>query len=226
MQALPIDAILPGIVDAVASHPNIVIEAPPGAGKTTRVPAALLGSGLGEVVVLEPRRLAARMAARRVSDEMPEPVGKTVGYRVRFDERGGPDTRLWYWTEGMLTRRLLSDPALRGIGIVILDEFHERHIDTDLAIALLRRLQRTARKDLRIVVMSATLAAAPVTEFLGGAELFRSEGRLFPIDIEYTPHSAAPLEQQTAAAFERLLRNRIDGDVLAFLPGAVEIRRA
>lgn len=226
MQALPIDAIIPAIVDSLRSSPNLVIEAPPGAGKTTRVPAALLPLGFGELVVLEPRRLAARMAARRVAHELAEPVGRTVGYQVRFEECGGPATRLWYWTEGVLTRRLLSDPMLKSAGAVILDEFHERHIDTDLAIAFLRRLQRTARPDLRIVVMSATLQAEPIAHFLGDCRTLRSEGKLYPIDIEYSPHSAAPVEEQTAAALDRALRKGVDGDILTFLPGAAEIRRA
>ena len=216
--------LLPEIVAALRTHKSLVIEAPTGAGKTTRVPPALMP--FGPIVVLEPRRLAARMAARRVAQELGEPVGRTVGYRVRFEESGGPETRVWYWTEGVLTRRMLADPALREASVVVLDEFHERHIDTDLAIALLRRLQRGARPDLRIVVMSATLDSRPVAEFLGDVKVLRSEGRLHPVRIEYTPHSAAPLEEQVSGAFDRVLSAGVDGDVLAFLPGAAEIRRA
>src|SRR6266404_4437801 len=147
---LPVDALVPQIVETIRAHKHLVIEAPPGAGKTTRVPPALLSLGLGEVLVLEPRRLAARMAARRVASELGERVGETVGYQVRFEDVTGPRTRLRFLTEGVLTRRLLSDPRLRGVGIVVLDEFHERHLDTDLALALVSRL------DARIVVMSAT----------------------------------------------------------------------
>ncbi len=145
MTPLPIDALLPQILDSLERHPNLVIEAAPGAGKTTRVPPALLKTVRGEILVLEPRRLAARLAARRVAEEMGERLGETVGYQVRFEEAGGPATRLRFLTEGVLTRRLLNDPGLRGISLVILDEFHERHLDTDLALALLRRLQRTVR---------------------------------------------------------------------------------
>ncbi len=220
---LPIDDVLPQIVAALDAGPNLVIEAPPGAGKTTRVPVALLARS-GGVLVLEPRRLAARLAARRVASELGERLGETVGYQVRFEDVSGPRTRLRYLTEGVLTRRLLSDPELAGVGTVILDEFHERHLETDLALALLRRLQRGSRPDLRIVVMSATLDAAPVAAFLGECPVVRSEGKLFELTVEYTPHSAAPLEQQVAEALERLPEGR--GDVLVFLPGAAEIRRS
>src|SRR6185437_3807365 len=174
---LPIDALLPGITDSLRRTPNLVIEAAPGAGKTTRVPPALLALG-GGVLVLEPRRIAARMAARRVAAEMGEPVGETVGYQVRFEETAGPRTRLRFLTEGVLTRRLVVDPELRGVGTVVLDEFHEQHLETELAIALLRRLKKTRRPDLRLVVMSATLRADPVCEFLGGCPRLKSEGRL------------------------------------------------
>ena len=178
------------------------------------------------MLVLEPRRLAARMAARRVAQELNEPLGGTVGYQVRFEEVGGPQTRLRFLTEGVLTRRLLNDPLLPGIGVVVLDEFHERHLDGDVALALLRRLQRTRRRDLRIVVMSATLDPAPVSRFLGGCPVLQSQGRLHPVAIEYTPYSAAPLETEVASALERLLGDSISGHVLVFLPGAAEIRRA
>ncbi|HLX42975.1 MAG TPA: ATP-dependent helicase HrpB [Bryobacteraceae bacterium] len=215
---LPIDPLLPQIVDALRASKRLVIEAPPGAGKTTRVPPALLA--FGDVLVLEPRRLAVRMAARRVASEMKESVGETVGYQVRFEDVTGPRTRLRYLTEGVLTRRMLSDPALSGTGVVILDEFHERHLDSDLALALVNRL------DLRVVVMSATLDAGPIARYLGGCPVLRSEGKLFNLRIDYTPHSAAPLEEQVAGAMERLMKEGLDGDVLVFLPGSAEIRRA
>ena len=215
---LPIDALLPRIVDTPG---NLVIEAPPGAGKTTRVPPALLAREQGEILVLEPRRLAARLAARRVASELGERVGETVGYQVRFEDVSGPRTRLRFLTEGVLTRRLLSDPTLTGVGTVILDEFHERHLDTDLALALLRRLPNK-----RLIVMSATLDTGPVAEYLGVCPVLRSEGKLYDLAIEYTPHSPAPLEQQVAAALERLLQGGLTGDILVFLPGAAEIRRA
>ena len=215
---LPIDALVPAIVEASG---HLVIEAPPGAGKTTRVPPVLLDRERGDILVLEPRRLAARLAARRVASELGERVGETVGYQVRFEDVSGPRTRLRFLTEGVLTRRLLSDPTLAGVSTVILDEFHERHLDTDLALALLRRLP-----NMRLIVMSATLDAAPVAKYLGGCPVLRSEGKLYDLAIEYTPHSPAPLEEQVAAALERLATRGLTGDVLVFLPGAAEIRRA
>jgi ATP-dependent helicase HrpB len=223
---LPIDPLIPEIVEHLRSSNNLVLEAEPGAGKTTRVPPALLSLDDREVLVLEPRRLAARLAARYVASERGEQVGGTVGYQVRFEEVAGPATRLRFLTEGVLTRRLLSDPDLKRVGSVVLDEFHERHLEGDLALALLRRLQQTRRPDLRLVVMSATLDAAPVAEYLGGARAIRSEGRQYPLEIEYTPHSAAPLEEQVAGALQRLAAQAGEGHVLVFLPGAVEIRRA
>jgi ATP-dependent helicase HrpB len=223
---LPIDPLIPDIVEHLRSANNLVLEAEPGAGKTTRVPPALLSLDDREVLVLEPRRLAARLAARYVAAQRGEEVGGTVGYQVRFEEVAGPTTRLRFLTEGVLTRRLLSDPDLKRVGSVVLDEFHERHLEGDLALALLRRLQQTCRPDLRLVVMSATLDAAPVAEYLGGARAIRSEGRQYPLEMEYTPHSAAPLEEQVAGALERLAACSDNGHVLVFLPGAAEIRRA
>lgn len=223
---LPIDPLVPRIVDHLRSAAALVIEAPPGAGKTTRVPPALLALDDREVLVLEPRRLAARLAARFVASAMGEAVGGKVGYQVRFEDVSGPRTRLRFLTEGVLVRRLLSDPLLDRVAAVVLDEFHERHLEGDLALALLRRLQRTRRPDLRLVVMSATLDAATVAAYLGGARVVRSEGRRYPLEIEYTPHSAAPLEEQVAAALERLAAQGLSGHVLVFLPGAAEIRRA
>ncbi len=219
---LPVDSILPDVLASLRTHPNLVIEAAPGAGKTTRVPPALLALG-GQVLVLEPRRIAARMSARRVALEMGQQVGETIGYQVRFEDVGGPNTRLKFLTEGVLTRRLLSDPELQGVGTVVLDEFHERHLETDLALALLRRLQRTKRPDLRLVVMSATLAAEPVRAYLGNCPALRSDGRLFELTVDHLPYSAAPLEDQVAGAVAKLY---LRGDVLVFLPGAAEIRRA
>src|SRR6202453_3533579 len=216
---------LPAILDSLKRSPNLVIEAPPGAGKTTRVPPALLDSVSGEVVVLEPRRIAARRAARRVAGELAEEVGQTVGCQVRFEEAVGPKTRLRFVTEGVLTRRLLSDPGLKGVAAVVLDEFHERHLESDLALALLKRLQQT-RPDLRIVVMSATLDASPVAQYLDGCPVLRSEGRQFDLSISHLPYSPKPLEAQLTEAVELLIAEEPSGDVLAFLPGAAEIRRA
>lgn len=226
MVSLPIDNLLGGIVGSLRKQPNLVIEAPPGAGKTTRVPPALMEAFPGKILVLEPRRLAARLAARRVASERGEPAGRTVGYQVRFDEVCGPDTRLLFLTEGVLTRRLLTDPRLDGASVVVLDEFHERHLESDLALALLLRLQRTERPDLRLVVMSATLDASAVAAHLGGCPVVRCQGQRYELRITYTPHSAAPLEDQVTAALESLLREGLAGDILVFLPGAAEIRRA
>ena len=222
---LPVDAILPEIVASLKLHPNLVIVAAPGAGKTTRVPPALLGIVGGEVVVLEPRRIAARLAARRVAFELGEQVGERVGYQVRFEEAVSPRTRLRFVTEGVLTRRLLSDSQLNGVAAVVLDEFHERHLESDLALALLKRLQRT-RPDLRIIVMSATLDADPVAQYLGGCPIIHSEGRLFDLSIKHLPYSPEPVEKQVRSAVELLIEEKHPGDILAFLPGAVEIRRA
>jgi len=233
---LPIDDVLSDVVAAVRDRGTVVLVAPPGAGKTTRVPGALLDAGVveGEVVVLQPRRLAARLAASRVASERRGELGGEVGYEVRFDRRVGPGTRIRFVTEGVLTRRLLGDPELRGVGCVIIDEFHERHLDGDLALALVARL-RTRRTGLKLVVMSATLDAEPVAAFLDGAPVVRSEGRTFALAIEHMEQpDDRPLGRQVAAAVRRIAqdaaaraggRGRLDGDVLVFLPGAAEIRR-
>ena len=241
MTPLPIDAALPAVAAAVAADGAVVIEAPPGAGKTTRVPGALLDhfgrNGVtGEIWVLEPRRLPARLAATRVAAERGESVGETVGYHVRFDEVAGPRTRLRFMTEGTFIRRLLDDPRLDGVAAVVLDELHERHVATDLALAWLRHLREGARPDLAVVAMSATLEAEAARAFLAGsrgrASAVRSEGRRFDVAIAYlTPAEAAqgddrPLDRRIAAAVRELLREEPDGDLLVFLPGAAEIRRA
>jgi ATP-dependent helicase HrpB len=223
--SLPIDELLPEILRSLQQTPNLVVEAAPGAGKTTRVPAALLVAVSGEVLVLEPRRIAARLAARRVAWELGEQAGETVGYQVRFEKVAGPATRLHFVTEGVLTRRMLSDPHLKGVDVVVLDEFHERHLESDLALALLKRLQRT-RPELRIVVMSATLNAAPVAHFLDDCPVVRSEGRLFDLSLQHLPYSPEPLQVQVKGAVELLLGEGHAGDILVFLPGAAEIHRA
>jgi len=223
---LPVDALIGDLRAALRKHSCAVLEAPPGAGKTTRVPPALLAETAGEVWVLEPRRLAARLAARRVAEELGERLGETVGYQVRFEEVSGPRTRLRFLTEGVLTRRLLSDPRLAAVGVVVLDEFHERHLDGDLALALLLELQRTRRPDLKLVVMSATLDAAPIARHLADAPILRSEGKLHPITVEWTPETGSALEDRVASGVERLALRGLTGDILVFLPGAFEMRRA
>ena len=224
VERLPVDAILGDVLAALRAGSCLVLEAPPGAGKTTRVPPALLDLLPGQVLVLEPRRLAARLAAQRAAAERGERAGETIGWQVRFRKMAGPATRLLYLTEGLLARRLLGDPHLEGVSAVVLDEFHERHLEGDLALALLRRLQKTARPDLRLVVMSATLEGPAVAQFLGGCPVLRSEGRLYPLDLRYTPHSAQPLEELVRETVENSFAGT-EGDVLVFLPGAAEIRR-
>ncbi len=225
--SLPIDPLLPELTASLHNHPNLVLQADPGAGKTTRVPPALLESGLlgnGECWILEPRRLAARLAATRVADELGEALGQQAGYAVRFEQKVSKATRLRFVTEGLLLRRLHGDPQLRGISAVVLDEFHERHLHTDLGITLLRRLQRESRPDLRLLVMSATLDPGPVAAFLD-APVLRSEGRVFPVNTAFLPRpDDRPIDQQVADALERLYSEGLKNHTLVFLPGAADIR--
>ena len=224
---LPIDPLLPAVVDALTSGRRLVLRAPPGAGKTTRVPAALLDAGIagtGTIVVLEPRRIAARAAADYVATMRAGAVGGEVGYRVRFEHRGGADTRLWFVTEGVFGRRLADDPFLEDVGVVVLDEFHERHLQGDLALAVVRELQDSVRPDLKLVVMSATLATESLAKHLPGATVLTSEGRAHPVAIAWAP---LPPRRRLSDHVASLVRDalREPGDVLVFLPGAGEIRR-
>lgn len=227
LRPLPIDVHLPRPVEILRAGRNLVLTAEPGAGKTTRVPRALLDGGLldqGECWVLEPRRLAARLAAMRVAEELGEEIGQRVGYAVRFEQRVSKATCIRFVTEGLLLRRLQEDPHLRGISTVILDEFHERHLHTDLALNLLRRLQRGARKDMRMVVMSATLDAEPVARFLE-AEAIHCEGRAHPVELRHLVRpDDRPLPIQVTSALEQVLSGGLGGHTLVFLPGAAEIR--
>jgi ATP-dependent helicase HrpB len=229
MTALPIDPLLEEIAERTRDAGVLVLEAEPGAGKTTRVPLALLRGGAssrGQILVTEPRRLAARLAARFVAGDLGEAPGRTVGYSVRFEQVAGPETRVLYVTEGVLLRRLLEDPTLTGVDVVVLDEVHERHLETDLLLALLVHLRETRRPDLRLVAMSATLEAERLAAFLGSPRV-RSEGRAFPLDIEHLDApDDRPLERQVSSAVRRLLAEDPQGDVLVFVPGAGEIRRA
>ena len=229
VRPLPIDPLLPRVVDELRRGPRLVLRAAPGAGKTTRVPAALLDGGVAgdrAVVVLEPRRLAARAAAEFVAEERGGAVGGEVGYRVRFESRGGPATRLWFETEGVFARRLAADPWLEDVSVVVLDEFHERHVAGDVALGVVRELQDSVRPDLRLVVMSATLETAAVASFLADCPVLTSEGRSFPVEIEYFGEEPRVRPAaRVAAAIARALVLDPKGDVLVFLPGAGAIRR-
>lgn len=224
---LPIDSVLTELLAALAGHRSVVLEAPPGAGKTTRVPLALLQQPwLGEqtILMLEPRRLAARGAAAFMAQQLGEEPGRRVGYRVRFDSRVSAETRIEVVTEGILTRRLQQDPELTGVGLVIFDEFHERNLHSDLALALCLDAQAGLREDLKLLVMSATLDGDKVAALLD-APVVRSEGRSFPISTHYLPRDPeGPLHEVAARAVERAL-GESEGDILVFLPGAAEIRR-
>jgi ATP-dependent helicase HrpB len=232
---LPIDAGLPELTAALRAHNIAVLVAPPGAGKTTRVPLVLAGEPwaqkggkegdkAGRILVLEPRRLAARAAAERMAKTLGERVGETVGLRVRFGSKVSRRTRIEVVTEGIFTRLILDDPMLDGVAAVLFDEFHERSLDADLGLALARDAQLGLREDLRLLVMSATLDGARVARLLGDAPMIVSEGRAFAVDTRYLGRDARPIEPQIADAIVRATRAD-SGSVLAFLPGAAEIRR-
>ncbi|WP_407292672.1 ATP-dependent helicase HrpB [Stutzerimonas zhaodongensis] len=230
MIALPIDEALPALRQALLSRDEAVLEAPPGAGKTTRVPLALLDEPwlAGQsILMLEPRRLAARAAAERLADELGEKVGATVGYRIRLDSKVGPNTRIEVVTEGILARRLQDDPALDGVGLVIFDEFHERSLDADLALALTLNARELLRDEpLKILLMSATLEGERLSQLLGQAPVVRSEGRMFPVETRWgQPYQ--PGERIEARVVQTVLQALDDeaGSLLVFLPGQAEIRR-
>jgi ATP-dependent helicase HrpB len=226
---LPIDEALPALCDALAASNCAVLVAPPGAGKTTRVPLVLIDEPWvksGKILVLEPRRLAARAAASRMAATLGEKVGGTVGLRVRFGSQVSAKTRVEVVTEGIFTRMLIDDPSLDGVAAVLFDEFHERSLDADLGLALARDAQQGLREDLRILVMSATLDGARVARLLGDARVVESQGRSFPVETRYLGRDArTPIQQQVADAALRALRAET-GSLLVFLPGAGEIRRA
>ena len=229
MQSLPIDELLPPIVDALERHRRLVLQAPPGTGKSTRVPPALLNvlAGNDSLLVAEPRRIAARLLADRVASELGQAVGDRVGYRVRFEDRCGPNTRLVYVTSGVLLRALLSDPAVPNVGGIVIDEFHERHLDSDLSLALALRAQQSSRPDLLVVVMSATIQGERVQQLMGGCPFIRSEAAVHPVTIEFAAQpDERPLASQVLSAVKAQLRAGPRGDILVFLPGALEIRRA
>jgi ATP-dependent helicase HrpB len=220
---------LPELRRQLAQNNTVILQAPPGAGKSTVLPIELLDEAWmrgQRMLMLEPRRIAARSIATRMSQLIGESTGQTVGYRVRFDQRVGARTRIEVLTEGILTRRLQSDAELRGVGLVIFDEFHERSMHADLALALCREAQHALRDDLRILVMSATLDGDALSRALSNAPIVSAQGRQFPVSISYAARdSDAPIAQQVSDAVARVMQSQ-DGDVLAFLPGAGEIQRA
>ncbi|EGV30016.1 ATP-dependent helicase HrpB [Thiorhodococcus drewsii AZ1] len=225
--ALPIDAVLPALDEAL-SRGHALLQAPTGSGKSTGVPLRLMGSnwlGGQRILMLEPRRPAARMTAARMASVLGEPLGERVGYQVRFDRRIGPRTRIEVVTEGILTRRIQSDPALEGVGLLIFDEFHERNLTSDLGLTLALDAATNLRPDLKLLVMSATLDAEPVARLLGGAPTLRGEGRSFPVEIRYADRQPDPDPVAAVLAGIRHALRTEDGDILVFLPGAREIDR-
>lgn len=232
---LPIVPVIPEIREALNSHPSAVLQAPPGAGKTTLVPLALLDEawlGGQKIVMLEPRRLAARTAAMRMAVIMGESVGETVGYRTRLDNRVGPKTRIEVVTEGILTRFLQNDPSLEGVGLIIFDEFHERSIHADLGLALALESRSLLREDLKVLVMSATLDGSAAARLLGDATLITSEGKSFPVETRYEAPAGCrgpaghvgDIVSRVSVKIRQVLREE-RGDILVFLPGVGEIRR-
>src|SRR6516165_3485188 len=225
---LPIDAVLDELTRTLEGRTSAVLVAPPGAGKTTRVPLVLLDAPWArgkKIIVLEPRRIAARASAERMAHTLSERVGETVGYRVRFGSKVSRTTKIEVVTEGIFSRQILDDPELSDVAAVLFDEFHERSLDADLGLALARDVQTGLREDLRILVMSATLDGARVAGLLGDAPVIESQGRAFPVETRYLGRKPdVPLERQMADAVATALR--VDpGSLLAFLPGAAEIRR-
>lgn len=229
MSALPIDAVLPDITAALVLKPNVVVVAPPGAGKTTRVAPALLNEPWckGAVWLLSPRRLAARAAAERIAEEMGEAVGGRVGYATRLDSRQSAATRLLVMTPGLFRNRILADPELAGVSAVLFDEVHERSLDGDFALALAIDVQQGLRDDLRLVAMSATLDGARFGALLGNAPVVKSAGKSWPLELRHTGRRAEDrLEASVLATVRQAMADEAEGDMLAFLPGAADIERA
>ncbi len=229
MIELPVSHVLPELAAALTTRGMAVLQAPPGAGKTTLVPLDLLARGVveGRILMLEPRRLAARASAERMAETLGEPVGRTVGYRIRGEARVSPATRIEVVTEGILTRMIQSDPELTGVGLVIFDEFHERSLNADLGLALCLEVRGALREELKLLVMSATLDAGPVADLMGGAPVVTSEGRAYPVETRWLPRppdASLRLEALVAGTVKAALEET-DGGMLVFLPGEGEIRR-
>ncbi|MCA1796788.1 MAG: DEAD/DEAH box helicase, partial [Geobacteraceae bacterium] len=223
---LPVDAVIPQLQHTLRMHTCALLEAEPGAGKTTRVPLALLHEPWlkgRRILMLEPRRLAAVHAARYMSAQLHEKVGQTVGYSIRHERAVSRSTRIEVITEGVLTRRLQHDPELEEVGLIIFDEFHERNIHSDVGLALSRDVQQGLRPDLRLLLMSATLDTAHVGARLGSCPVLKSAGRTHPVSVHYCGESPLPLEEQVGAGVRLGLEH--EGDVLVFLPGARAIQR-
>src|SRR5215831_1178348 len=230
--ALPIYALADDLVAACTTQARLILTAPTGSGKSTQVPQILRDRGVlgdGEVVVLQPRRLAARLLAARVAEERGCALGAEVGYQVRLEGKTSSATRIRYVTEGILLRRLLTSPHLDGVSAILFDEFHERHVYGDITLARARMLQETTRPDLKLVVMSATLDTGLVQAYLAPSPVLSTAGRLYPVEVEYLARPVdarrQPIWDTAAAAFDQLMRAGVDGDVLIFMPGAYEIRR-
>lgn len=224
---LPIHAVLPELLSKLKESPNLVLKAPTGAGKSTQVPPAILDAGLTEglILVIEPRRLAARATARRMAQEAGQSLGEQFGYQVRFDRRCTKKTRVITMTPGMLIRKLQEDPFLEDVGVIVFDEFHERGLDNDLSFAMASLLQETVRPELKLVIMSATLDVAKISAHLNNCPTVESEGRLFPVDIQYQSRGSRDrLEDAVEVAVDKLL-DQSDGDILVFLPGKSDIRK-
>jgi ATP-dependent helicase HrpB len=232
MSQLPIYRVKDEILAALRDGPYVIIEAPTGSGKSTQVPQMLLDSGLageGRIVVLQPRRIAARMLARRVAEERGVSLGREVGYQVRFDNTSGRATRIKFETDGIILRELQGDPLLRDVAVIVFDEFHERHLYSDIMLGLAKELQAGARPDLKLVVMSATLEADALVDYFGACPAVRTEGRTFPVETRYLKPSARdaklPPWDLVARELPGVLHDQEEGDVLIFMPGGYEIRR-